>query len=111
MANRRKSQQLAMEMRSRVKQIKGGEEFEETHRTVYWDPKKTAIIICDMWDDHTCRGAADRVAEMAPAMNRMVKMARDKGMLIIHAPSGTTAFYEDTPQLRHAVQAPFAKAR
>lgn len=42
----------------------------EMHRTVYWDPKKTAIIICDMWDDHTCRGAADRVAEMAPAMNR-----------------------------------------
>ena len=50
-------------MRSRVEQSKGSGEFKELHRTVHWDPKKTAIIICDMWDDHTYRGAADRAAE------------------------------------------------
>ena len=31
-----------------------------------WDPRKTAIIICDMWDRHTCRGAERREAEIAP---------------------------------------------
>jgi hypothetical protein len=31
-------------------------------------------------------------------------------VFIIHAPSGTTSFYEDTPQRRQAIQAPFAKA-
>ncbi len=94
MTDKQKTQGLALEMR----------------RTVYWDPKKTAVIICDMWDDHTCKGAANRVAEMAPAMNRMVKAAREKGMLIIHAPSGTISLYEDTPQRRRAIQAPFAEA-
>lgn len=110
MVNRQKSQDLALEMRSRVKRSEGDADFKEVRRTVHWDPRKTAIIICDMWDDHTCKGAANRVAEMAPAMNRTVKAARDKGVFIIHAPSGTTSLYEDTPQRRQATQAPFAKA-
>ncbi len=110
MNNEQKSQDLALEMRSRVEQSKGDGEFKEVRRTVHRDPKKTAIIICDMWNDHTCKGAANRVAEMAPAMNQMVKAARAKGMLIIYAPSGTTSLYEDTSQRRQAIQAPFAKA-
>ena len=41
--------------------------------------RQTAIIICDMWDDHTCKAAARRVAEMVPTMNRMVSTAtRDR---------------------------------
>src|SRR5947209_7615100 len=52
-----------------------------------WDPTRTAIIICDMWDQHWCQGATRRVVELAPAMNRVVAAARDKGVLIIHAPS------------------------
>src|SRR5437773_573322 len=63
-----------------------------------WDTKKTALIICDMWDDHWCKGAAARVSEMAPAFNEMVKAARAKGVFIIHAPSSVTNFYKDTPQ-------------
>jgi hypothetical protein len=45
-----------------------------------------------MWDDHTCKAAAQRVAEMAPAANRGAKAARAKGVLIIHAPSGVMPF-------------------
>ena len=26
--------------------------------TVTWSPSKTAIIVCDMWDDHWCKSAA-----------------------------------------------------
>jgi hypothetical protein len=61
-----------------------------------------------MWDRHWCRGAAERVAEMAPAMNRTLHAARDKGALIIHAPSETVDFYRDTPAYRRAAEAPAA---
>src|SRR5678815_2818377 len=61
-------------------------------KTIQWDPKKTAIIICDMWDKHWCKGATERVAEMAPRMNEVLTEARKHGVLIIHAPSSTMKF-------------------
>ena len=27
-------------------------------KTVEWDPRHTALIVCDMWDDHWCKSAA-----------------------------------------------------
>ncbi len=78
--------------------------------TSQWDASKTAIIVCDMWDDHWCESASRRVAEMAPALDRMLQTARQKGALIIHAPSSVTSFYQETPQRKAAQQAPFAKA-
>ena len=74
-----------------------------------WDPKKIAIIVCDMWDDHWCRSAAARVNELAGPMNEMLKAARAKGVFVIHAPSTCTAFYKDTPQRKRAIDAPFTK--
>jgi len=73
-----------------------------------WDPKKTAIIVCDMWDDHWCKSASARVGELAGSMNDMLKAARARGVLIIHAPSTCTDFYKNTPQRRLALAAPFA---
>jgi len=74
-----------------------------------WQPTKTALIICDMWDDHWCRGASQRVAELAVPMNKLVHRARDMGVLIIHAPSTCVDFYKDTPQRRRALAAPSAR--
>ena len=85
-------------------------EDQERVQTVHWDRQQTAIIICDMWDDHTCKAAAQRVAEMVPTMNRMVSAARETGVLIIHAPSGTMSFYDDTPQRRRAMEAPLTES-
>jgi len=62
-----------------------------------WNPSETAIIICDMWDTHWCKGAAARVAEMAPFMNNVVSIARDRGVMIVHAPSDCMAFYKNHP--------------
>ena len=62
-----------------------------------WNPSETAIIICDMWDQHWCKGAAERVAEMAPFMNNVISLARDKGILIVHAPSSCMEFYKNHP--------------
>ena len=73
-----------------------------------WEPSKTAIIVCDMWDDHWCKSAARRVAEMAGPLNEVLKEARARGAFIIHAPSTTTDFYKDTPQRLRARKAPYA---
>ncbi|MBT6005396.1 MAG: hypothetical protein HOG79_06730, partial [Prolixibacteraceae bacterium] len=62
-----------------------------------WNSMETAIIICDMWDDHWCKGASGRVAEMAPLMNDIVSNAREKGVQIVHAPSDCMDYYEDHP--------------
>ena len=72
------------------------------------DPAKTAIIICDMWDQHWCRGATRRVGELAPAMNRAVADARARGVLIIHAPSSCMDAYKDHPARKRAQAAPKA---
>jgi nicotinamidase-related amidase len=74
-----------------------------------WDPRQTALIICDMWDKHWCPTATARVEEMAPVMNQMVKAAREKGVFIIHAPSSVTDFYAGHPARDRAIQAPKAQ--
>ncbi len=80
-----------------------------TERKVTWDPKKTAIIVCDMWDDHWCKSATARVNELAGPLNEMLKAARAKGVFLIHSPSTCTGFYKDTPQRKRATDAPYAK--
>ncbi|MBN1249955.1 MAG: isochorismatase family protein [Anaerolineae bacterium] len=67
---------------------------------------RTAIVICDMWDNHWSRGAAERVDAMAPRMNTIVNAARDRGIHIIHAPSDTLDAYAGTPARQRAVGAP-----
>jgi nicotinamidase-related amidase len=59
--------------------------------------RETAILICDMWDNHWSRGAAERVDEMAPRMNGVIQAARERGVHIIHAPSDTMGAYEGAP--------------
>jgi nicotinamidase-related amidase len=106
------SAQLRLTLRSRVKsQHEAKDAFDPIEKKVTWVPKETAIIICDMWDDHWCKSAARRVAELAGPMNELVKQARVKGVFIIHAPSSVANFYKDTPQRKRALNAPFAKTR
>ncbi|MCL1921495.1 MAG: cysteine hydrolase [Kiritimatiellaeota bacterium] len=62
-----------------------------------WKPQETAIIVCDMWNQHWCKGATARVAEMAPTMNKVLAIARERGVTIIHAPSECMDFYKDSP--------------
>jgi len=74
-----------------------------------WEASKTAIVVCDMWDKHWCKGATSRVAEMAPTMEKVLKQARKQGVLIIHAPSSTMDYYEDSRQRKAARNAPTSK--
>jgi hypothetical protein len=36
-----------------------------------WDPARTAVVICDMWDAHHCVSAERRTVEMSPRMNEV----------------------------------------
>lgn len=99
---------LTLTTRLQKETVPGSGQFESVHQVVRWDPRKTAIILCDMWDKHWCDGATQRVDELAPAMNEVVRAARRRGVFILHAPSETMAFYDDTPQRRRARQAPQA---
>ena len=83
--------------------------FVRKDNVVEWPSQKTALIVCDMWDHHWCRGAEARVAEMAVPMNRIIHAARDRGVLIIHAPSTTVDFYQGTAQRTRAQAAKFSK--
>jgi len=80
-------------------------------RLLNWDPARTAVVVCDMWDQHHCPDATDRVGEMAPRMNEVLKAARDRGALIIHCPSDTLDFYKDHPGRRLAQAAPKVETR
>jgi hypothetical protein len=68
-----------------------------SEQVLQWPFARTAIIICDMWDAHTCDLSAQRVSLMAPRMNPVISAARSNGVMIIHAPSDTMKFYEGTP--------------
>ena len=98
---------LRLKLRSRVQAPKKKETFEVIEKPTTWNPKKTAIIICDMWDDHWCKSAARRVGEMVIPLNETVKKARGQGVFIIHAPSSVTGFYKDAVQRKRARKAPF----
>jgi nicotinamidase-related amidase len=98
---------LVLTIRSREK-VPGSDRFRVVEKRVEWAPRKTAIIVCDMWDDHWCKSAAARVGELAEPMNQMLQIARKRGVFVIHAPSTVTTFYKDTPQRKRAQGAPFA---
>jgi type 1 glutamine amidotransferase/nicotinamidase-related amidase len=77
-------------------------------RPMNWELNETAIIVCDMWDMHHCLNATNRVAELAPRMNDVLKAARTRGVFIIHAPSECMKAYENHPGRQIAQHAPKA---
>ena len=93
------------------KQVKDGNKYVSKTEFTKWDPKKTAVVICDMWSKHWCASATGRVGEMASRMNAVVEVAREKGCLIIHCPSGGVKLYVDTPMRKLAVSAPKAETK
>jgi nicotinamidase-related amidase len=100
---------LRVVLRDRVLSPGDAGRYEVRERVQQWDPKQTAIIICDMWDLHHCKRAVERVREMAPRMNEVISKARGWGVLIIHAPSECMAAYENTPMRQRARSAPRAE--
>ena len=101
--------QFTWKTRTRVETSKDSGLYQAVEKTLRWEARQTAFVICDMWSQHWCKGATRRVAEMAPRMNLVVSVARQRGALIIHCPSGGMKHYEKTAMRRRAQQAPPVK--
>ncbi len=99
--------ELHLTMRSRPASSENAKIFPVVEKKITWEAKRTALIVCDMWDNHWCKSAARRVGELAGPLNDVVKQARAKGVFIIHAPSSVTSFYKDSPERKIAQAAPF----
>jgi nicotinamidase-related amidase len=97
---------LRLTLRSRVQPFKGTDDWVEVSLKQDLPVKGTAIIICDMWDDHWCKNAARRCDELAKKMAPVIDHMRDKGVFIIHAPSECMDFYKDSPARRRMQEAP-----
>src|SRR5438552_1983975 len=102
---------LILHARKRVETKPDSGRYHAVTETVEWNAKKTAVVICDMWDKHWCAGATKRVGEMAPRMNEVVARARAMGVLIVHCPSDTLDFYKETAQRKLAQSAPAAETK
>ena len=89
---------LHLKLRTRVEAFKGSGVWNEVRFEETFPVAETAVIICDMWDNHWCSGAAKRVTLLAPKLNSTVEIVRNAGVRIIHAPSETMPFYKDAPQ-------------
>ena len=71
-----------------------------------WPAAKTALLLCDVWNGHWCRGAVERLDSMVGRMDSVVTRLRAAGVLIVHAPSDTMDFYTDSPARNRAILAP-----
>ena len=89
---------LTVNLRLRVEAFKGSGEWRAVSLQQSLPVEKTAVLICDMWDKHWCRGATVRVNGLVAHMEPFLESARKLGVQIIHAPSETMAFYQDAPQ-------------
>ncbi len=79
-------------------------------RNEAWDPARTALIVCDVWDSHHCLNAVRRIDEFAPRLNAVLARARAAQVTIIHAPSDCMAAYADHPARQRAIETPRAAA-
>ena len=100
---------LLLKAQSRVEKEKPSGRFEVVVRDVEWNVSETAIVVCDMWDDHYCKLSAQRVATMVPRMNDVLNDARASGAMIMHSPSGTLDFYKETPHRKRMQLTPLVK--
>jgi nicotinamidase-related amidase len=97
---------LRLPLRSRVEAFKGSGVWEEVHFERELPVAETALLICDMWDNHWCTGAARRVGELVKVMAPVIDKARVGGVQIIHAPSEVMDFYKDYPQRQRMLALP-----
>jgi nicotinamidase-related amidase len=97
---------MRLPLRTRVEAFKGSGVWEEVHFERELPIAETAVLICDMWDNHWCKGAAQRVGELVKTMAPAIDQARAGGVQIIHAPSEVMDFYKDYPQRRMMLALP-----
>ena len=99
---------FALNVRHRVETADGSGRWHATATPEQWDPAKTAIIVCDVWDLHHSPNATLRTGEIAPRINELVNEVRRRGGTILHCPSDCMEFYKDHPARKAAEAVPIA---
>jgi nicotinamidase-related amidase len=102
---------MRLTARQRHESAPGRGDWKSQEVMVDWEVAKTAIIVCDMWDDIYCKSAKQRIDVMVPKMNQVLTAARNHGVTVIHAPSGTMDLYEGSPYRERMKRAPAAKPK
>jgi nicotinamidase-related amidase/type 1 glutamine amidotransferase len=97
-----------LRLRHQVERTRGEGRYHQVERVERWDPRKTVVIVCDMWDSHHCYRAVQREKEFAPRLNQLLSEARRCGATIVHAPSDCMKAYEDHSARKRAIQVPVA---
>ncbi len=77
----------------------------ETQET-RWPASATALLLCDVWNRHTCPAAEARLERLVPRMAEVVTALRARGVQIVHAPSDTMPFYAGSPARERVLAAP-----
>lgn len=108
--NRTLGEEFQFELRS---QTRGSEEspFERQSRQETWKASETAFIVCDVWDYHHCLNAVNRLNEFGPRLNAVLTEARNRGAIIIHAPSDCMPSFEGHPARQRVSAIPEASNR
>ncbi|WP_417734278.1 ThuA domain-containing protein [Rosistilla oblonga] len=99
---------LSLSLRYRTQTDQDSGLFHTLHRDAAWNPKETAIILCDMWDVHSSQNAVRREKQIAPRLQQVVEKLRSEGVTVIHSPSGCMDFYADHEARKRAIDAPKA---
>lgn len=99
---------LNLRLRQRRLELDGGgrREWRLLDSEVSLQPAETAVLICDVWDRHWCRGAVERLEAMLDRMAAAVSAAREAGALVVHAPSDTMAAHAGSAARARAQAAP-----
>ena len=102
---------LDLTLRRRTADEENQGNFRVEFNRAEWQAGETAVIICDMWDKHWCPTASTRVEELAPRIDEFVAACRERGVVIIHAPSECMDFYASHPARKRALSVPKVAAR
>lgn len=95
-----KSTVLSLELRTRVQPFKASPDWRELTIHEKIPARQTAIVLCDVWDDHWCKSAAKRCGVLAKQIDQVLRILRPQGVTIVHAPSDCMDHYKDFPQRR-----------
>lgn len=87
-----------LRLRTRTEAFKNSKAWQEAYFEKSFEPRKTAILITDMWDEHWCKATTRRVKLLAAKIEPVVETARAAGIQIIHSPSDTMKFYKNYPE-------------
>ena len=102
-------QPLDLNLRSRAEAFKGSGQWSAVGFKYELPTERAALIICDMWDKHWCQGANVRVGGLVKKAVPVIDRLRNRGVLVIHAPSDTMEYYSKAPQRLAILQIPRVK--